>query len=181
MKRSQLSLIGRALIIACLSAASFSSWSATQAVTLKLNFIEKIKSAETMGDELYFHVTEYSSMTKPVHTLVPDYPIHWLSHYLENVKNVTIWERSLKEGEAVELALSLTERDAPPWNLDDLVGTLKVKFKQEGGTLVQHWSSMSPQAIAQPKAAKQEPNEQRFLVGDGSYRLGFTLSSHRDN
>ncbi len=168
--------VRRLVVFFIFSTLSFSSWAVAPVVALKLNFIEKIKNLENMGDELYFHITEYSSLSTPVHTLVPEYPINWVSAYLAEVKNVTLWQRALKEGEAVELAISLTERDAPPWNLDDLVGTVKVKFRRDGKQLIQEWSSLTPYTVLQPKPVKHPSNEKQFVLGEGSYQLGLILS-----
>jgi hypothetical protein len=175
--------VSRYLGLLILVITSFSCWAEPQLVTLKLNAIEKFKSTEKRGDELYFHITEYSSLSAPVHRLVPEYPINWLSDYLSDVKNTTLWERSLREGEAVELVLSLTERDVPPWNLDDLVGTIKVKFRHDGNALVQEWSSLveergrvsSHSPAQQPKVGKKNDNQQRFLLGAGLYQVDLML------
>lgn len=109
-------------------------------LVLKLEAIEKLQAQEDQGDELYFNITEYSSVDRASHYQVPDFPTHWLSAYLENVKDVAIWEKEVKDGESVELIISLVERDVPPWNVDDLLGSVKLKLKWNNNQLEKEWS-----------------------------------------
>ncbi len=107
---------------------------------VKLEAIERIQAQEQQGDELYFSITEYSTTGKASHYQVPDFPTHWLSDYLTKVHDVVLWQRPLEKDEAVELIISLVERDVPPWNIDDLFGSVKLKLKWEGAQLKKEWS-----------------------------------------
>tara|TARA_R110002110_G_scaffold115322_2_gene286022 strand:+ start:5152 stop:5718 length:567 start_codon:yes stop_codon:yes gene_type:complete len=109
-------------------------------VVVKLDSIKKTQAQEESGDELYFSITEYSSTKTSDHYQVPDFPTHWLSSYLDQVKNVNLWEKELQPNEAVQLIISLVERDVPPWNVDDLIGSLKLKVKWENNQLTKEWS-----------------------------------------
>lgn len=134
---------------------------------LKLDTIEKIKSQEKRGDELYFSITEYSSLEKARHYQVPDFPTHWLSDHLDKVKDVTLWKKTLKNDEAVELIISLVERDFPPWNVDDLLGSIKLKLRWNNGELKKEWS-IPNQAITH---TVEEMSNSYRLNGDGAEYL----------
>ena len=75
----------------------------TLQVTLQLAEIRVEKTSEEGGDELYFNVTQYSSLGSTQNTRVPAYPSHWPSQKLHKVKNALLWEGSIKEGEEVQL------------------------------------------------------------------------------
>src|SRR5690606_15255973 len=77
---------------------------------------------------------------KPRHYEVPEFPLHWLSKYVDKLSNVLLWEKVVEDEQGVSIVLSLIERDAPPWNLDDLIGSVKLKLKNEKGKLTKEWS-----------------------------------------
>lgn len=109
-------------------------------LVVKLDSIVKIHSQEERGDELYFSITEYSNKQGNDHYQVPNFPTHWLSSHLSQVDDVNIWQKALIDGEAVQLIISLVERDVPPWNVDDLIGSVKLKLKYEQDKLEKEWS-----------------------------------------
>lgn len=143
-------------------------------LVLNLSKIEKIQATEESGDELYFSITEYSSKVHPKHYVVPPFPTHWLSDYLSQLKDVQLWERKLVEGEAVTVLVSLIEGDVPPWNVDDLIGTVKFKARHAGDKIEIQWTIPN-----QEYAKKIQDAENSFLlVGDGGeYRVAFTVKS----
>lgn len=109
-------------------------------LVVKLDSIVKIHSQEERGDELYFSITEYSNKQGSDHYQVPNFPTHWLSSHLSQVDDVSIWQKNMSNGEAIELIISLVERDVPPWNVDDLIGSIKLKLKFENNQLEKEWS-----------------------------------------
>lgn len=147
-------------------------------IELKLEGIEKIHAQESHGDELYFSITEYSSSEAARHYQVPDFPTHWLSDYLGSVKNIVLWKRDLNEGESVSLIISLVERDVPPWNVDDLLGSVKLKVKREKNRLLKEWSIPN-----QSNTKKLMDHMNAFvLTGDeGEYHLLLKLVESRSS
>jgi len=125
------------LLICC---QSFALLAQPIMVEVNLAKIERIQATEENGDELYFNVTEYSSLERPRHYQVPNFPTHWLSEHLKNVKDVNLWEKKLAQNEAVEVILSLVERDVPTWNVDDLIGYVKLKIRNNNGKMEHIWS-----------------------------------------
>lgn len=108
----------------------------TPEVTLKN--IQAIKTLEKR-DELYLAVTEFPSEGLPSHFQVPKFPMFWPSTHLDKVVDFKIWARKLKPGSSVTLILALIDKDAPPWNTDDLIGEVKVHIKNDGGKLISSW------------------------------------------
>lgn len=160
------------LVCLLFSMVAFAQPEPSRPLTLQLTTIEKIHATENQGDELYFSVTEYSSLDRPTHYEVPSFPTHWLSDHLENVKDVTLWSKRLKEGEGITLLVSLIERDAPPWNVDDLIGSIKVKLFQKDGKIEQKMS-IPNRSNTQPM---DDLHDGFVLSGDeGEYHLLFKI------
>ncbi len=108
-------------------------------ISLQLFDLETIKASEKV-DELYMAVTSYPSKGRPMHRQIPAFPRYWLSTHLKQIKNLQLWKGSLREGDSVTVHLSLIERDAPPFNNDDLVATVLVKIMNSKGKLYTKWS-----------------------------------------
>lgn len=132
-------MISRVLLFVSAALLSFSVCAEDLNISVMLSKLEAVRTAEKRGDELYISVTEYGSSTAPINYLVPEFPMHWLSRRLEEVKNVTLWANSFKEGEGAAVIFSLIERNMPPWDLDDLIGTIKLKVRNTNGKLKKQW------------------------------------------
>ncbi len=135
---------------------------------VSLEQLKKIKSTESQGDELYFSVTEYSSIERPRTYLLPNFPTHWLSEHLSEIKDLALWQKNIDKNESIMLVISLLERDAPPWNTDDLIGTLKLKIYHEDGQLKHVWQIPNHKEVEMT-----DKNKQQFIFsGDsGKYEL----------
>lgn len=144
----------------------------TTPVVLVLEDIQVVKTAAQLsGDEIYVNITEYSSVDKPAMHRVPEYPSHWLSKYIDKVKDVTLWQKPIQDEESVELIISVVESDAPPWDVDDLIGSVKLKVYIEKGKLEQEWS------VPNKAIVKSEGEKGHFvLTGDGAeYKISLKL------
>src|SRR5690349_20024732 len=95
---------------------------------MKLLSLEKKHTQEKSGDELYISITEYSKNNLPRNYQVPAFPSHWLSQYVNNVKDAVLWKKDLKECEDAELLITLVDEHIQPWNVDDSLGSLKLKL-----------------------------------------------------
>lgn len=137
--------------------------SAVMPVRIDLTEIKVVKTTESGGDELYFSVTEYSSLDRPHHYLVPNFPTHWLSDQLSQITDVELWSKKLKQNESVEVLISLLERDAPPWNVDDLIGTVKFRISYVDGELKRESSIPNLKDTQRSADSKNE----FVLIGDG--------------
>lgn len=108
-------------------------------LSIKLDVLEMIHAQEQGGDELYFSITEFPEKQAPRHYRVPSYPTHWMSDHLKNVKNIVLWQKSYPTCEKTDVLISLVEADLPPWNVDDLLGSVEFKVTCEQGKMKTEW------------------------------------------
>ncbi len=167
-------------------------------------YLDKIighESGEKEGDELYLSVAEFHSdgtsqaYTVPGHfversthygsTFPPSPPRHptlyWNSGQLSQISKLKLWDKPLMDGDAVEIVISLIEHDLPPWDLDDLIGTIKLRLRNEKGRLYVQWQKVGDDS-AKPIEAKlsRTPLKKTYTFADkhGKYDLELRLQ-HR--
>lgn len=145
---------------------------ADEEYSVKLEHIEKIKSQEKRGDELYISVTEFPTVGTPSHYQIPNFPTHWLSARLTNVKDVTIWRKNIKSCDNVKVIFSLVEQDIAPWNIDDLLGSVELTLTCENGKLVPNW--VIPNSAITQKV-QNEKDSFSFTGENAVYRAHFKL------
>lgn len=163
-------ILGLSLMF-CVTA--FAAEALTPEVTLKK--IEMVKSSERR-DELYLAVTEFPSTGLPSHTQIPKFPMFWPSTHLNKVSDFKVWAKALKPGDSSTLILALIERDAPPWNTDDLVGEVKLQLKNDNGRLIISWSVPNRDSKSDVKPVLHDQQE-TFDLKDhhGHYRVTFSV------
>lgn len=158
-------LLVQGLIISAMGVTcAFAASSVTPVpVKIVLTDLKVVKPTEKSGDELYFSVTEYSSVDHAKSFEVPEFPEDWLSGQVKDLKRVVLWEKMLQDNESAMVVISLLDRDAPPWDMDDLVGTIKFKVKNSNGKIQKEWS------IPNKSDTKVIGNEKSSfeLTGDG--------------
>ncbi|STX93816.1 Uncharacterised protein [Legionella londiniensis] len=108
--------------------------------TLILNHLKPLKHQETGGDELYMDIGVYRAQKEGRFFRIPEFPKNWPSSQSDKIKKIPLWSEPIKDGETVILILSLLEQDVTPMNPDDLLGIMRVKLKNEKGTLNVQWS-----------------------------------------
>lgn len=108
-------------------------------LSIKLDILERIHAQEKSGDELYFTITEFPEKKPPRNYRIPSYPTHWMSEYLKNVKNITLWHQSFETCEKTDVLISLVEADLPPWDVDDLLGSVELKITCDQGKMKTEW------------------------------------------
>lgn len=143
-------------------------------LALKLSAIERVTTTEEGGDELYFSITEYSSKMHPRHYVIPAFPTHWLSDHLNGVKDIVLWEKKLQDTEAVTVLVSLVESDVPPWNVDDLIGTVKLKAINNGEQIESQWRIPNKEY-----SEKLSGSENSFVLSGegGEYHIALGLNA----
>lgn len=146
-------------------------------LVVQINVMQMLvdKSDKKNGDRLYFDIAEYRQGELQQFYRIPKKPVHFLSQAIEKVKDVTLWRGTVKEGQAVDLAISLIEEDFPPWNLDDLIGVIKVKLQNNAGKLTTDWRMPNKGQLISSRLAEQV----RFrLTGSGAdYKVDLQLMS----
>lgn len=120
----------------------------TDNLSVKLQAIEKIHSQELSGDELYFTITEFPVGKPPSYYQIPSFPTHWLSAHLGNIKDIVLWKKSVQACENIDVIFSLVEKDLPPWNLNDDLGTVELKVRCDNGQVKANWSVPNPKTAA---------------------------------
>ena len=170
----------RTLLVVVLCLVSASVFAKSLYPTVRLLKIEAVKAQEQGGDELYLHLTEYRSDGKSSISTFPARPTYWPSEHLDKVKNVKIWDSKLNKGESVEVIISLLEQDFHPWNTDDLVGTIKLRIKNNNDKLESNWS-MPNRADAPDVVNTKHGLAQRFtLIGDNFKYVMYMLLAEGD-
>lgn len=146
--------------------------------SLILDHIKVIKIGESGGDELYFDISTHHADQSTVYKRIPSLPMHWLSKMGDKIRGVVLWSEPLLPGKAVTVILSLNEADAYPWNIDDVIGTIKVQLKNKGGKLQARWSI--PNRSDKPVImTEQNVHEQKFdlISTNGHYAVYLNLQS----
>lgn len=146
----------RILVVLC-CLMSMTALAASNDVTLLLEKIFVFKVSEKGGDELYMDFLVYPSKGKASHFLKPRKPLHWPSFMIKKLKNVVLWQGTVPKGEKTTFHVSLLEKDAPPWNRDDLIGSFILILSNEQGKV--------SYAVVQDKKAKKvfSPISKPFL------------------
>ncbi len=142
---------------------------------LVLNKITQVKASEKK-DEIYLTITEFSSTGKNRHYTIPQYPITWPQAALPQVKDLSVWKNTLAPGESAEIVVSVVEHDVPPWNTDDLVGTMKLRLKNTNGQLQHEWAYMGSGVRGMGTKLQTNLNQVfNFDDAEGEYKLNFQL------
>lgn len=114
--------------------------------------LDKIKAeslSEDRGDEVYLSVSKYSNKGAPEEVRVPDKPRYWQFRKLDSIKNIVLWQGKIASEESLRFDISVVEQDFPPWDIDDLIGTLRVIIQEEKDHLKIQWSI--PKMDGQPQ------------------------------
>ncbi len=106
---------------------------------IQLDKIEPLKVVEKVGDEIYVGITEFNSNGKNSYYTIPQSPVYWPSESLTQIHSLQVWQGKLIDAQSTEVIISLIEQDTPPWDLDDLIGVVKVKMINQAGKLSYQW------------------------------------------
>jgi hypothetical protein len=119
---------------------------------LILKAIHQVSAQETR-DEVYFLVCDLDAPDGKFYT-VPGYRKyitipksghiglsvrphrHWQINDKNSIENVLLWQRVMKTGAKTQLVISLIESDLPPWDVDDMLGTIKINLVNKDGNLM---------------------------------------------
>lgn len=189
----------RALAFATgLAALALSVPGQAKEIEVTLNSIKNVVANERGDDELYINVTAFHSDGKFTTYTVPGGDKPTLGHYgsrfpagppripqaywpakaLSKVKDIPLWKGDVTKDSAVQLVVALVEHDIPPWNLDDMIGSVKIKIGMEKGQLSANWTVLSAEAIKESGQLKMNKSQQVELRnGEGHYQIKLTVKS----
>lgn len=143
--------------------------------SLTLDSIQMKRMQEKNGDELYLTVTAYPTKVRPTNIEIPSFPEYWMSKYVNQVKDVPLWDGHIENMDSTTVVVSLVDRDLPPWNIDDVLGTAQVIFKNNNGHLETIWKT--PNLNAKMTTIKSEQHRKMFdfkVPDESSYKVSFT-------
>lgn len=166
------------LIIYSISFIGNQAWAQAEHFAVKLHRLESLHAQEKSGDELFISVTEFPMQENPIHYQVPNFPSHWISKYLPNIKDVVVWKKTLKQCEPVDLLISLVEEDLPPWNVNDLLGSVELKIKCVNGKPQEEWLIPDPKNTSK---ITSESNAFSFTGKNAEYHAVFKLEDTISN
>ena len=157
-------------------------------VTLKpeliLDHIETITPQEHRGDELYLSISASKKDSPTEYIRIPNHPIHWTSNKVSNLSKVPMWSQEIAPGTSVVVVTSLVDEDMPYWNIDDIIGSVRLRIKNENGVLMTSWDMPNQvkevNTKSHPEVLEKNTNAiKKFdLIGDGAhYVLYLSLSS----
>ena len=142
---------------------------------IQLDSITAVKQTEKGGDEIYVGIAEFNSNGKNRYYTIPQSPVYWPAQGLNQISNFQLWQGKLPAGGATEVVISLIEQDTPPWDLDDLIGVVKVKMVNDKGTIHYEWYQDGK------LISKKQQSVNVMLTGSGGlYRATLSLLM-RDN
>ncbi len=106
---------------------------------IQLDSITPQKKAEKGGNEIYVGMSEFNSNGKNRYYTIPQSPVYWPQKSVTQISNFQLWQGKLPVGGATEVIISLIEKDTPPWKLDDLISTVKIKMMNKDGKIRYEW------------------------------------------
>lgn len=147
-----------------------------QVVKLHVDKLDIVEHSEHYGDEVFLHVLE-SHGDKVSDTYLPNYPFYFRDGHLDNFQKTDLWEKELPEGEEVTLFISLIEKDAAPWNIDDLIGELTLSLKVEDGKVVRRWEMVDPENLDKVLSSSDKHMSLELFNDNGRYLLDLSLET----
>lgn len=143
---------------------------ASQQLVLEYILLEKPTSND---DKLYINIATYSSMNVSNDYQIPEAPLHWDVRSLEQIKDLVLWEKSLASDESVDFVLSLIENDMPPWNPDELLGTVKLTVRSKHHNISSVWQA--DEDAVEVDSHQRKVHEYLMLGEKGRYIVGLRL------
>lgn len=147
-----------------------------QAVSLFIDKLDIVEHSETYGDEVFVHILE-SHGEVVSDTYFPDYPFYFRDGHLENFERTQVWSKELKDNDEVTLFISLIEKDAPPWNIDDLVGELTLTLSKKDGQIYSKWEIVDPEDLDKFVVKTDKNIDLEFFNHNGRYHLDLSLET----
>ncbi len=146
-------------------------------VALTAAKIRLVKQQEVISDELYFDIAEYTKNGLQQFYRVPEKPLHLSARHLNKIKDFKLWHNTLKEGESMQVVISFIEEDNSPWDLDDLIGIIKLRLQNKEGQLITDWNVVNTSNNGW--SLNKDDKQRRFvLTGSGAnYQLDLKLTA----
>lgn len=145
-----------------------------------LSNIKPVKLTESGGDEIYLTMAIYPSYAKSRFQRIPPRPMYWRSKDLTQISQLKVWQDEIPDGQSVTIVFGLMEHDAPPWNTDDIIGSLRLNIHNEKGKMVTKWSIPNVEKAPKPEQANGKQTFPMDMKGAGGHYQGqLTLEEHQ--
>lgn len=150
---------------------------------ITLNSIEIDKTSDEYGDEIYLVITKFGADGSNTQYTIPEYPITWPTEAIHQIKDIHLWEGIIPEGGSDEIIIELVEHDVPPYNVDDSIGSIRIKINNKGGKLdtvwEQNWHESNKNKAEKALSSNNEASQSYTFIGEGGkYILKFTLENN---
>lgn len=146
-------------------------------VQLHLLSIQLVNTTERHGDELYFNITEFRHDHSVNHFSVPELPSVWKSKDLAQVKPLILWQQSIEQGKPEELVVTLVEHDTPPWDVEDVLGEVKIHLRNNDGKLISNWVAQTTSDIKTIETPNGTIEHVKFSGNHGGYIVDFQMTT----
>lgn len=137
-------------------------------VSVQLVSIQSVKPSEIGGDEVYFSVTQFNPNDTIEYYTIPERPLHWPSKILNKIKDLPLWKGTLAKNHGIEIVFSVIDHDMPPLNPDDLLGSIKLKLKNDEGKLIATWKNLDNKSEPETITSDKGTIKRFILTGDDS-------------
>ncbi len=144
-------------------------------LTLKLLKIKAHSTTEKSGDELYFDVLEFGDDRRARHFHIPKFPHHWPSSILSKINNIPLWQGTANKTGDLKLIVSLLEKDAPPWNNNDLIGAFEITIRLKADQIQFEVKQQGPNHKSQQYSG-QFDQQFTFKSDKGEYQFSVSMS-----
>lgn len=148
-------------------------------VTTQINLlsIQVVSSSESRGDEIYFNLTEFHHDRTVTHFAFPEPPSVWKSKDLAQVKPTLLWKQTIEQGQPLELMITLVEHDNPPWDVEDVLGTIKIHLRNNDGKLINNWVVEKTADIKTLETPQGNIKRVKFSGNHGDYIVDFQMTT----
>lgn len=129
----------RGIILISLMMIGLPAYATTVYAVVHLQDLAQVKPHQKCGEELYINVEDVSSKKAKKTNAASSLPLYWRLSKNNCIKNITLWQGKLTEGELVKINFTVLERDLPPYEPNDQVGSMVLTLKNVDGVLKSHW------------------------------------------
>lgn len=177
MKRFLIAFLNTVCGLFFLSTTYAATTAHTQPFCLRLSKV-KLEKSQEKNDEIYFLITSLHPQEKPTVQQIPTTPAAFNKTQLLAIKDIPLWQGKLEEKKAMTLLISTVEKDSPPWDLDDLLGVIKLEISNVDGKPYVSWSSKNSMKMQKPIALEKASQKVYKLHAN---QAKYTLELHLDN
>ena len=149
--------------------------------SLYIKSIQTKKIQEKQHDELFLQLIEKPNKKVTNLYRIPPFPLYWHNLELPSISNYPIWTGLIQNNQIVLLKIDLMEQDFPPWDNNDILGSLVLTLHNINGVIQNTWDIQSNNKITHKAIINQTEHIQKikFLKNDSYYIVEFGLTEKK--